>query len=119
MTISLRLLAVLGPAPTDTCPAGETFRADPVGLLEFLHGSENHGVLQRSHNTTDFMWEIYWGWVVRMEEKKRGQWRPELDKGTQLVATVEMCHTWWLVMMWLLELRGWKQAGSGMWVIIG
>ena len=77
-----------------------------MGLLEFLHGSENNGVLQRSHNTTDFMWEIYWGWVVRMKEKKRGLWRPELDKGTQLVATVEMCHIWWLVMMWLLELRG-------------
>jgi hypothetical protein len=41
-----------------------------------------------------------------MEEKKRGLWRPELDKDTQLVATVEMCHIWWLVMMWLLELRG-------------
>lgn len=64
------------------------------------------------------MWEIYWGWVVRMEEKKRWLWRPELNKGTQLVATVEMCHIWWLLMMWLLELRGWKQAGSGMWVLI-
>lgn len=44
--------------------------------------------------------------------------RPAQDKGARLVATVETCHIWWLVMMWRLALRVWEQAGSGTWVVV-
>ena len=67
--MNIRLHAASGPAPTDSCPAGETFKADPVGLarvLAWIRGLRDFAKIT-PHSRLHVRGLLRW--VVRMEEE--------------------------------------------------